>query len=130
MDRIDLQMHVAPVKFSDLEGPGTTDSETIRRRVEEARLMQQERYKGQKIHCNSQLTPKLMQKYCKLDKSGQLLMKEAFNNMKLTARAYNKILKVARTIADLEGKDLIKEYHLAEALQYRNLDRYRQNLLG
>jgi len=128
MDRIDLQLQVAPVKYSDLEGPGTTDSETIRRRVETARLIQQERYTDQKIHCNSQLTPRLMQKYCKLDKNGQLLMKEAFHNMKLTARAYNKILKVARTIADLDGIDSIKEYHLAEALQYRSLDKYYQNI--
>lgn len=128
MDRIDMQLQVAPVKYADLEGPSTTDSESIRKRVEIARLMQLERYNGQKIHCNSQLTPSLMQKYCKLDKSGKLLMKEAFHNMKLTARAHNKILKVARTIADLDSKDSIKEYHLAEALQYRNLDKYYQNI--
>lgn len=128
MDRIDLQLQVAPVKYSDLEGPSTTDSETIRKRVEAARLIQLERYKGQNIHCNSQLTPNLIHKYCKLDKDGKLLMKEAFHNMKLTARAYNKILKVARTIADLDNKSSIKEDHLAEALQYRNIDKYYQNL--
>lgn len=128
MDRIDLQLQVAPVKYSDLEGPSTTDSETIRKRVEAARLIQLERYKGQNIHCNSQLTPNLIHKYCKLDKVGKLLMKEAFHNMKLTARAYNKILKVARTIADLDNKSSIKEDHLAEALQYRNIDKYYQNL--
>ena len=128
MDRIDLQLQVAPVKYSDLEGPSTTDSETIRKRVEAARLIQLERYKGQNIHCNSQLTPNLIHKYCKLDKDGKLLMKEAFHNMKLTARAYNKILKVARTIADLDNKSSIKEHHLAEALQYRNIDKYYQNL--
>jgi len=127
MDRIDLQLQVAPVKYSDLEGPSTTDSETIRKRVEAARLIQLERYKGQNIHCNSQLTPNLIHKYCKLDKDGKLLMKEAFHNMKLTARAYNKILKVARTIADLDSKSSIKEHHLAEALQYRNIDKYYQN---
>jgi len=128
LDRIDLQLQVAPVKYSDLEGPSTTDSETIRKRVEAARLIQLERYKGQNIHCNSQLTPNLIHKYCKLDKDGKLLMKEAFHNMKLTARAYNKILKVARTIADLDNKSSIKEHHLAEALQYRNIDKYYQNL--
>ncbi|NLZ52669.1 MAG: YifB family Mg chelatase-like AAA ATPase [Thermoanaerobacteraceae bacterium] len=128
LDRIDLQLQVAPVKFSDLEGPNTTDSLTIKKRVEAARLVQLERYKGLDIYCNSQLTPNLINKYCKLDKNGRLLMKEAFHSMKLTARAHNKILKVARTIADLDGKNSIKEYHLAEALQYRNLDKYYQNL--
>jgi len=128
MDRIDLQLQVAPVKFSDLEGPSTTDSLTIRKRVEAARLIQLERYKELDIYCNSQLTPNLIHKYCKLDKNGRLLMKEAYHSMKLTARAHNKILKVARTIADLNGINSIKEYHLAEALQYRNLDKYYQNL--
>ena len=128
MDRIDLQLEVAPVKFSDLEGPATTDSMTIKKRVEAARLMQLERYREHKIHCNSQLTPNLINKHCKLDKSGRLLMKEAFHNMKLTARAHNKTLKVARTIADLDGKNTINEEHLAEALQYRNVDRYYQHL--
>ncbi|MGI5859818.1 MAG: YifB family Mg chelatase-like AAA ATPase, partial [Tepidanaerobacteraceae bacterium] len=128
MDRIDLQLEVAPVKFSDLEGPATTDSMTIKKRVEAARLMQLERYREHKIHCNSQLTPNLINKHCKLDKSGRLLMKEAFHNMKLTARAHNKTLKVARTIADLDGKNTINEEHLAEALQYRNVDKYYQHL--
>lgn len=124
IDRIDLQLEVAPVKFSDLQGPATTDSTTIKKRVEAARLMQLERYKVHDIYCNSQLTPKLMSKHCKLDKSGKLLMKAAFHSMKLSARAHNKILKVARTIADLDNKHSIKEYHLAEALQYRNVDKY------
>ena len=81
MDRIDLQLEVAPVNFSDLEGPATTDSMTIKKRVEAARLMQLERYREHKIHCNSQLTPNLINKYCKLDKSGRLLMKEAFHEL-------------------------------------------------
>lgn len=127
MDRIDLQLEVAPVKFSDLEGPATTDSKTIKKRVEAARQMQLERYKEYKIYCNSELTPNLINKYCKLDKSGRLLIKEAFHSMRLTARAHNKILKVARTIADLDGKNSVKEYHLAEALQYRNVDKYYRN---
>ncbi len=128
MDRIDLQLEVAPVKFSDLEGPSTTDSMTIKKRVEEARLIQLERYKDCNIYFNSQLTPALMNKHCKLDKSGKILMKEAFQSMKLSARAHSKILKVARTIADLDGNRLIKESHLAEALRYRNIDKYYQNL--
>ncbi|MDD4568530.1 MAG: YifB family Mg chelatase-like AAA ATPase [Tepidanaerobacteraceae bacterium] len=126
MDRIDLQLEVAPVKFSDLEEPSATDSSTIKKRVEDARLMQLTRYRQHNIYCNSQLTPNLVHKYCGLDKTGKLLMKQAFYSMKLSARAHNKILKVARTIADLDGKQSIKDIHLAEALQYRNIDKYYQ----
>lgn len=75
------------------------------------------------IFSNSQLTTKNINKYCKLDSKGKKLIKEAFNKLGLSARAYNKVLKVARTIADLEGKETIEHHHLAEAIQYRNLDR-------
>lgn len=115
---MDMNLEVAPVKFSELEGPSTTDSATIRKRVEAARQLQLERYKNSNVYWNSQLTPAMINKYCRLDKNGKVLLKQAFNRMKLSARAYNKILKVSRTIADLEEKDLIKEYHVAEALQY------------
>ena len=118
LDRMDMNLEVAPVKFSELEGPSTTDSATIRKRVEAARQLQLERYKDSNVYWNSQLTPAMINKYCRLDKNGKVLLKQAFNRMKLSARAYNKILKVSRTIADLEEKDLIKEYHVAEALQY------------
>ncbi|GLI19260.1 ATP-dependent protease [Tepidanaerobacter syntrophicus] len=118
LDRMDMNLEVAPVKFSELEGPSTTDSATIRKRVEAARQLQLERYKNSNVYWNSQLTPAMINKYCRLDKNGKVLLKQAFNRMKLSARAYNKILKVSRTIADLEEKDLIKEYHVAEALQY------------
>jgi magnesium chelatase family protein len=128
IDRIDLQLEVAPVKFSDLEESSTVNSINIKKRVEDARNMQLERYKEHNIYCNSQLTTNLINKYCKLDKSGRLLMKEAFHSMRLSARAYNKTLKVARTIADLDCKHIIKEDHLAEALQYRNVDKYYQSL--
>ncbi|HHX23637.1 MAG TPA: YifB family Mg chelatase-like AAA ATPase [Thermoanaerobacterales bacterium] len=128
MDRIDLQLEVASVKFSDFEESISMDSKTIKKRVEDARIIQLERYKKHGIYCNSQLTPGLINKYCKLDKSGKLLMKQAYNKMKLSARAYNKILKVARTIADLDNKESIKDTHLAEALQYRNVDKYFQTL--
>lgn len=128
LDRIDIQTEVAPVKFSDFEGSGVTDSATIKRRVENARFLQLERYKGQNIYCNSQLTPNLINRYCKLGRAEKLLLKDAFNRLKLSARAYNRILKVSRTIADLEQSRDIKEDHLAEALSYRNLDKYYQNL--
>lgn len=127
IDRIDIQIEVAPVKFADLEKNQSLDSITIKERVERARQRQLERYKKHNIYCNSQLTPKLMNKYCKLSKSGRLLMKEAFQSLKLTARAYNKILKVARTISDIDGERNIEEQHLAEALRYRNVDKYYQN---
>ncbi|HHW02882.1 MAG TPA: YifB family Mg chelatase-like AAA ATPase [Thermoanaerobacterales bacterium] len=128
LDRIDIQTEVAPVKFSDFESTSITDSATIKKKVENARLLQLERYKGENIYCNSQLTPGLISKYCKLGRAEKLLLKDAFNRFKLSARAYNRILKVSRTIADLEQSQDIKEDHLAEALRYRNLDKYYQNL--
>ena len=128
LDRIDIQTEVAPVKFSDFENSAVTDSATIKKRVENARLIQLERYKGQNIYCNSQLTPNLISKYCNLGRGEKLLLKDAFNRLRLSARAYNRILKVSRTIADLDQSRDIKENHLAEALRYRNLDKYYQNL--
>ncbi|MDN5330963.1 MAG: magnesium chelatase family protein [Tepidanaerobacteraceae bacterium] len=128
LDRIDMQVGVLPVVFSDLEKVNSTDSATIRKRVELARNIQLERYKGENIFYNSQLTPAMINKYCKLGKAEKLLMKEAFEKLKLSARAHNKILKVARTIADLDQSENIKEIHLAEALQFRNLDKYFQYL--
>ncbi|TYP59945.1 YifB family Mg chelatase-like AAA ATPase [Thermosediminibacter litoriperuensis] len=128
LDRIDLQVEASPVTFSDFEKVDSTDSATIRKRVERARAIQLERYKGRNIFYNSQLTPAMMNTYCKLGKAEKLLMKEAFHRLKLSGRAYNRVLKVARTIADLDQSENIKERHLAEALQYRNLDRYFQNL--
>lgn len=128
LDRIDIQTDVAPVKFSDFESSSVTDSATIKKRVENARCIQLERYKGLNIYYNSQLTPSLINKFCKLGRAEKLLLRDAFERLKLSARAYNRILKVARTIADLEESDYIKEIHLAEALRYRNLDKYYNNL--
>ncbi|MFO7151701.1 MAG: YifB family Mg chelatase-like AAA ATPase [Bacillota bacterium] len=126
LDRIDLQLSVLPVAFSDLEKADSMDSATIKKRVEQARAIQLERYKGQNIFYNSQLTPAQVNKYCKLGRAEKLLMREAFQRFKLSARAYNIILKVARTIADLDQSEHIKESHIAEALQFRNLDKYFQ----
>lgn len=125
LDRIDIHIEVTPVPYNDL-GEDNSDIETsseIRQRVNQARLLQLERYKNDNIFSNSQLTTKNINKYCKLDSKGKKLIKEAFNKLGLSARAYNKVLKVARTIADLEGKETIEHHHLAEAIQYRNLDR-------
>jgi len=128
LDRIDLQVEAAPVKFSDFENTSSTDSATIKKRVEVARLIQLERYKDEKIYFNSQLTPKLIKKYCHLGKNEKTLLKTAFEKLKLSVRAYNKIIKLSRTIADLEGSGDIKERHMAEALRYRNIDKYYHNL--
>ena len=129
LDRIDIQVEVTPVKYQNLDKEENTESsEEIKQRVNKARKLQQERYEKDNIYSNSQLTPKLTQKYCKLDKEGKKLLELAFNKMGLSARAYGRILKVARTIADLEESENIASNHVAEAIQYRNLDkRYWKN---
>ncbi|KYO64609.1 YifB family Mg chelatase-like AAA ATPase [Thermovenabulum gondwanense] len=124
LDRIDLQIEVASVKFSDFEDTKSTDSLTIRKKVENARYIQIERYKNYGILYNSELSGALINKFCSIGKTEKLLLKEAFEKLKLSARALNRILKVSRTIADLEGEERISEKHIAEALQYRNLEKY------
>ena len=121
LDRIDIQIEVTPVKYEKLqvENIKIESSEMIKQRVNMARKIQLKRYKGDKIYSNSQLTPKLVERYCKLDEEGQQLMKEAFSVFQLTGRSYFKILKVARTIADLEGSYDIKSRHVEEALYFR-----------
>lgn len=124
LDRIDMQIEVAPVKYQKLEQKQIAEtSEKIKQRVDKARNIQLKRYEGQKIYSNSELTPKLIETYCELDKSSQKIMQEAFQKLNFSARAYHRILKVARTIADLEEKEKIEVAHIAEAIQYRNLDR-------
>ena len=121
LDRIDIQIEVTPVKYEKLqvENIKIESSEMIKQRVNMARKIQLKRYKEDKIYSNSQLTPKLVERYCKLDEEGQQLMKEAFSVFQLTGRSYFKILKVARTIADLEGSYDIKSRHVEEALYFR-----------
>lgn len=124
LDRIDIHIEVTPVAYKDLGSNVTSESsESIRKRVDEARKIQTNRYSKEKIFCNAQLTPKNISKYCKLNNECTKLMEEAFDNLGLSARAYNKILKLARTIADLDKKESIEIQHLAEAIQYRSLDR-------
>ena len=124
LDRIDIQVEVSSVKYDKLEKdvPSENSSE-IKKRVDKARKIQLERYKDSKIFSNSELTPKLMQKYCKLDKKGKEILKNAFEKLGLSARAHDRIIKVARTIADLDEKENIEAKHIAEAIQYRSLDR-------
>lgn len=124
LDRMDIQIEVSPVYYDDLNSNTKEESsKEIKERVIKARKIQFERYKGLGIFTNSQLSAKHLAKYCKVDKSSQELLKLAFDNLGLSARAYSKILKLARTIADLEASDNITQLHVAEAIQYRSLDR-------
>lgn len=124
LDRIDIQIEVSPVKYQKLEEEiPSENSEIIKQRVNKARKIQQQRYKENGIYANSQLTPKLVNKYCKLDKESKEILKNAFERLGLSARAHGRILKVARTIADLDGKENIDSSHIAEAIQYRSLDK-------
>mgnify|MGYP001166110265 CR=1 FL=1 len=128
LDRIDIQIEVASVKYSDLESSTEGEkSSTIRERVNRTRKIQLERYKGLNIFSNSQLQPAMLNKFCKLDSEGKALLRNAFDKLGLSARAHGRILKVARTIADMDESEDIKARHLAEAIQYRSLDRMFRN---
>jgi len=125
LDRIDIHVEVVPVPFRQLADARSGEkSEIVRNRVVEARLVQEERYKEHKnIHCNAQMSSKLLRQICKIDEVGQVLLKNAMEKLGLSARAYDRILKVSRTIADLENSPDIKTEHLAEAIHFRSLDR-------
>ncbi len=125
LDRIDIHVEVTPVPFARLaETKSSENSYIIRERVLKARLIQENRYKElQNIHSNSQLSSKYLLKYCTLDVNCLALLKKAMDKLNLSARAYDRILKVSRTIADLDSKENICPEHIAEAIQYRSLDR-------
>lgn len=125
MDRIDIQVEVESVPFEDLaKAPKGESSDAIRERVLKARQIQNERYKGKKgIHCNAQMTTTLLQQYVQIDDQAFSLLRTAMQKFNLSARAYDRILKVSRTIADLEGAAHVQRHHIAEAIGYRNLDR-------
>jgi magnesium chelatase family protein len=125
LDRIDIHIEVTPVSFSELTKRSRAEKSTaIRERVMQARDLQLRRYeKFEGIHCNAQMNSGLLRNICRIDESGTALLKTAMEKLGLSARAYDRILKVARTIADLDGAGEIESTHLAEAIQYRSLDR-------
>ena len=124
LDRIDLHIEVKPIEYEKIssEEKGET-SKQIKERVDKARKIQLDRYKNLNIHSNSELTPNLIEKFCKIDEESKKLLKMAFERLGLSGRAYSRILKVSRTIADLDGEENINKKHIAEAIQYRSLDR-------
>jgi magnesium chelatase family protein len=124
LDRIDIHLDVPAVRFKELASETPTESSAaIRERVVRARRVQLERFHGENIFCNAQMTPRLIRKYCIVDSASKALLENALTRLGLSARAYDRILKVSRTLADMEGKDKIESGHVSEAIQYRTLDR-------
>ncbi len=124
LDRMDIHIEVPPVTVRELTGEKEEEpSEKIRERVVQARVLQEERFKDKKIYANSHMTTRMIKKYCALNDAGNNLLEKAVEKFGLSPRAYHRILKVARTIADLETRDQIEESHIAEAIQYRVLDK-------
>jgi magnesium chelatase family protein len=124
LDRIDIHVEVPRVRFETVHSDEVPESsKSIRKRVERAIAIQKERFKGRNILFNSQMSAREIADFCKLDKEGVEILRSAFNQMGLSARAHARILKVARTIADLEQAEKIQPHHLAEAIHYRALDR-------
>lgn len=125
LDRIDIHVEVTPVPFRELSDTRVSEkSSVIRERVLKARKIQEDRYVNTNgIHSNAQINTKMLNKYCKLEEKSVVLIKNAMDKLSLSARAYDRILKVSRTIADLDGSENIRPEHLAEAINYRSLDR-------
>ncbi len=124
LDRIDIHIEVPAVRYDDLQSTERTEtSADIKARVDKARKIQTARYAGTGIYSNSQMTAAMIREYCKLTMDARRMLKNAFETLGLSARAHDRILKVARTVADLEGVEQIEFRHIAEAIQYRSLDR-------
>jgi magnesium chelatase family protein len=125
LDRIDIQCEISALSFDDISkaAPGEPSS-AIRERVIKARSVQEERFKNIRgVHCNAQMTERMIHHYAEPDAQSLQLLRMGMERLKLSARAYNRILKVARTIADLDGSEKVGATHIAEAIGYRNLDR-------
>lgn len=125
LDRIDIHIEVPPVEFSDLSQNENKEetSAQIKERVDKARSIQSRRFEGTNVTCNAKMSANMVRKYCILDDGAKLVLKKIFDKLGLSARAYDKILKVARTIADLDSSETITAVHISEAIRYRNLDR-------
>jgi magnesium chelatase family protein len=127
LDRIDLQVELPSVSYSEISNrePDGDSSATIRERVNRARAIALKRYRdeGMKEKCNAQLSASQIRKLCRLDASAEMLLKDAFERLSMSARGHDRILRVARTIADLAGSENISAVHIAEAIRYRSLDK-------
>lgn len=123
IDRIDIQTEASSLTYGELRAAPAETSAEIKKRVVRARKIQMERYKGQGIYCNAALAGKNIEKYCVLTNEGREILKNAFETLELSARAHSRVLKVSRTIADLENEERISGLHIAEAIQYRSLDK-------
>ena len=124
LDRIDIHVDVPAVLYKDLMSDHEAESsKEIRQRVEQARSIQEERLKQTRIHCNAQMASRHIKKYCMIGEDSNVLLEAAVNKLGFSARAYNRILKISRTIADLEESMDIQANHISEAIQYRSLDR-------
>ena len=124
LDRLDIHVEVPPVEYRELTGEEAGEtSAAIRQRVEAAREVQRQRYQGTGIPCNARLTPARLREFCVLSPDAQRLMETAFDKLGLSARSYDRLLRVSRTVADLAGEKVIGADAVAEAIQYRNLDR-------
>lgn len=124
IDRLDIHINVPPVDFENLSGNQKAEaSAEIKKRVEKARAIQLERFKGTKITCNAKMDASSTRKYCQMTEDALFILKTAFDRLSLSARAYDKVLRIARTIADLDNKEIIETHHITEAIQYRSFDR-------
>ena len=124
LDRFDIHVEVPPVEFEELRATEKSESsKSIKQRVDKAREIQRVRFEGSETTCNAKINADQFQKYCVIDKEAEHTLKSAFEALGFTARAYDRVLKVARTIADLDGAEVIQSHHVLEAIQYRSLDR-------
>ena len=124
IDRLDIHISVPPVDFENLSGNHKAEpSAEIKKRVEKARAIQHNRFKGTKITCNAKMDASSTREHCKMTENALLILKTAFERLSLSARAYDKVLRIARTIADLDNSEMIDTKHITEAIQYRSFDR-------
>ncbi|NLC79213.1 MAG: ATP-binding protein, partial [Ruminococcaceae bacterium] len=124
LDRLDLHVEVTAVDYDSISDKQAAESsEEIRKRVSAAREIQRKRYEGTATECNAKLASAMSSDACRLTERGEITLKRAFETLGLSARAYDKVLKGSRTIADLSGDEIIDSYHVSEAIQYRTLDK-------